>query len=72
MLYSVFEGVSYIRKLVVSVLTNSSNINHLGLNSIPKRSTLSDTNKRCSSKFFEDIYMKLYQDNKYFYRTTMF
>ena len=66
MLYSVFEGVSSLREAVVGVLANSNKINHLGLNSMPKRSTLSDANKRRSSKVFEDIYMKLYQDNRQF------
>ena len=66
MLYSVFEGVSSLREAVIGVLANSNKINHLGLNSMPKRSTLSDANKRRSSKVFEDIYMKLYQDNRQF------
>ena len=66
MLYSVFEGVSSLRELVIGVLANSNKINHLGLNSMPKRSTLSDANKRRSSNVFEDIYTKLYQDNRRF------
>ena len=66
MLYSVFEGVSSLREAVIGVLANSNKINHLGLNSMPKRSTLSDANKRRSSKVFEDIYMKLYKDNRQF------
>lgn len=66
MLYSVFEGVSSLREAVIGMLANSYKINHLGLDSMPKRSTLSDANKRRSSKVFEDIYMKLYQDNRQF------
>ncbi len=66
MLYSVFEGVSSLREAIIGVLANSNKINHLGLNSMPKRSTLSDANKRRSSKVFEDIYIKLYQDNRQF------
>lgn len=66
MLYSVFEGVSSLREAVIGMLANSYKINHLGLESMPKRSTLSDANKRRSSKVFEDIYMKLYQDNRQF------
>ena len=58
MLYSVFEGVGSLREAVIGVLANSNKINHLGLNSMPKRSTLSDANKRRSSKAFEDIYMQ--------------
>ena len=66
MLYAIFEGVSSLREVVIGVLANSSKIIHLGLNSMPKRSTLSDANKRRSSKVFEDIYMKLYQENRRF------
>jgi len=66
MLYSVFEGVSSLREAVIGMLANSYKINHLGLNYMPKRSTLSDANKRRSSKVFEDIYMKIYQDNRQF------
>ena len=66
MLYSVFEGVSSLREAVIGILANSSKINHLGLNSMPKRSTLSDANKRRSSGVFGDIYMKIYQDNRQF------
>ena len=66
MLYSVFEGVGSLREAVIGVLANSNKINHLGLNSMPKRSTLSDANKRRSSKVFEDIYMQLYRANRQF------
>ncbi|MCF6183560.1 MAG: hypothetical protein L3J56_02845, partial [Bacteroidales bacterium] len=51
---------------VIGVLANSYKINHLGMDYMPKRSTLSDANKRRSSKVFEDIYMKLYRDNRQF------
>jgi len=66
MLYSVFENVSSLREAVIGILANSYKINHLGLDYMPKRSTLSDANKRRSSKVFEDIYMKIYQDNRQF------
>ena len=66
MLYSVFEGVSSLREAVIGVLANSYKIIHLGLNSMPKRSTLADANKRRSSSVFEEIYMKIYQDNRKF------
>ena len=66
MLYSVFEGVSSLREAIIGILANSYKINHLGLDYMPKRSTLSDANKRRSSKVFEDIYMKIYQDNRQF------
>ena len=66
MLYSVFEGVSSLREVVIGILANSYKINHLGMDYMPKRSTLSDANKRRSSMVFEAIYMKLYQNNRQF------
>jgi len=60
MLYSVFEGVSSLREAVIGMLANSYKINHLGLNYMPKRSTLSDANKRRSSTAFT------YQDSRQF------
>lgn len=66
MLYSVFEGVSSLREAVIGMLANSGKINHLGLDYMVKRSTLSDANKRRSSKVFEEIYMQIYKDNKRF------
>ena len=66
LLYSVFEGVSSLREAVIGMLANSTKINHLGLTYMPKRSTISDANKRRSSNVFEQIYMKIYQDNRQF------
>jgi len=66
MLYSVFEGVTSLREAVIGMLANSYKINHLGINYMPKRSTLSDANRRRSSKVFEDIYMELYRSNRSF------
>ncbi len=66
MLYSVFEGVSSLRETVIGMLANSGKINHLGLDYMVKRSTLSDANKRRSSKVFEEIYMQIYKDNRRF------
>ncbi|HDQ16235.1 MAG TPA: hypothetical protein ENN45_04175 [Bacteroidetes bacterium] len=36
----------------------------MGLDYMPKRSTLSDANKRRSSDVFKQIYLKIYQDNR--------
>jgi len=41
-------------------------INHLSLKYFPKRSTLSDANKRRSSEVFADIYYQLYGRYKQF------
>lgn len=66
MLYAVLEGVSSIRETVIGMLANSGKINHLALNYMIKRSTLSDANKRRKSSVFEAIYLEIYQSNRKF------
>lgn len=39
-------------------------LHHVGIERIPKRSTLSDANARRPEKFFEDVYRDLYEANK--------
>lgn len=39
-------------------------LHHIGIETIPRRSTLSDANARRSEKIFEEIYQDLYQRNK--------
>jgi transposase len=48
------------------MLACEGKINHLGLKHFPKRSTLSDANKRRSSEVFADIYYQLYGRYKQF------
>ncbi len=64
MLYAVLEGLSSIREVVIGMLANSGKINHLALNYMIKRSTLSDANKRRKSNVFEAIYLEIYQNNR--------
>ncbi len=66
MLFSVFEGVSSLREAVIGMLANAGKINHLGLDYMVKRSTLSDANRRRPGKVFEQIYMQIYKDNRQF------
>ena len=46
------------------MLAEVRKLGHLGLKTIPKRSTLPDANSRRSEKFFEDVYRDLYEANK--------
>ena len=39
-------------------------LHHIDINTVPRRSTLSDANARRSEKFFEDVYRDLYTANK--------
>ena len=39
-------------------------VDHVGIDTVPKRSTRSDANDRRSEKFFEEVYRDLYEANK--------
>ena len=60
MLYVVLSGCNSLREIESIILACEGRINHLGLNSIPKRSTLSDANRKRSSEVFCSIYFELY------------
>jgi hypothetical protein len=64
MLYSSFFQCTSLRELTTGLQANAARIHHLGLKQAPKRSTLSDANKKRASVFFEDLYHCLYK--KYF------
>jgi hypothetical protein len=63
MLYTVMEGCSSLREVIVGLLADSHKLGHLGLDYLPKRSTFSDANKRRPSEVFGDIYMDVYRHN---------
>ncbi|WP_139250548.1 DUF4372 domain-containing protein, partial [Leeuwenhoekiella marinoflava] len=56
MIFTVLSGCSSLREVSSIMLACEGKINHLGLNDFPKRSTLSDANKRRSAAVFGDIY----------------
>lgn len=61
MLYAGFFGAQSIRELVTGLQAYGVNkVNHLGLKHFPRRSTLSDANKRRDEQFFGALYHKLY------------
>ena len=63
MLYATLSGVSSLRELSTILLACEGRIGHLNLKYFPKRSTLSDANKKRSSAVFANIYYELY--NRY-------
>ena len=63
MIFTVISGCNSLREVTSIMLACEGKINHLGLKYFPRRSTLSDANKRRSSKVFADIYYQLY--NRY-------
>lgn len=60
MIYAIISGISSLREITSIILACEGKINHLGLEHFPRRSTLSDANKKRSSEVFRDIYNELY------------
>jgi hypothetical protein len=63
MIYVVLSGCNSLREISSIMLACEGKINHLGIKYFPKRSTISDANRKRSSKVFSDIYFGLY--NRY-------
>ncbi len=61
MIFAVISGCSSLREVTSIMLACEGKINHLGLRDFPKRSTLSDANKRRNAEVFADIYSSLYK-----------
>ncbi len=61
MLYATLSGVSSLRGLSTILLACEGRIGHLNLKHFPKRSTLSDANKKRGSKVFANIYYSLFE-----------
>lgn len=61
MLYAGFFQCTSLRELTTGLQANSSRLHHLGLRYAPRRSTLSDANKRRNADFFADLYHALYR-----------
>jgi IS4 transposase len=59
MLYCIFNHCTALREVTTGLLAWEQRISHLGLKYHPRRSTLSDANKRRSEVVFEQIYLKL-------------
>lgn len=62
MMFAVMSGCSSRREVESILLACEGKINHLGLKFFPKRSTLSDANKRRPSKVFASIFYSLYKE----------
>lgn len=66
MIFASLSGLSSLREVSSIMLACEGKLNHLGLRSFPRRSTLSDANSRRSSKVFAGIYQSLYTRYKGF------
>jgi hypothetical protein len=61
MLYCVLSGCTSLREIVSGLAIAQGKLNHLGIQYVPPRSTLSDGNKKRSANVFRNIYFHLYQ-----------
>ncbi len=59
LLYCSFHKCSAIRELITGLQANYSKLIHLGMKSIPRKSTLADANLRRSEAIFSDLYHAL-------------
>lgn len=64
MLYAVIMRFDSLREIETSMTAEVRKLHHIGIRTVPKRSTLSDANARRSEKFFEDVYRDLYETNR--------
>ena len=59
MIYVVLSGCNSLREITSIMLACEGRINHLGIQNFPKRSTISDANRKRRSEVFSDIYFGL-------------
>ena len=64
MLYAVILRFDSLREIETSMTAEVRKLHHVGIDNVPKRSTLSDANARRSEKFFEEVYRDLYASNR--------
>lgn len=64
MLYAVIQRFDSLREIEASMTAEVRKLHHVGIDKVPRRSTLSDANARRSEKFFEEVYRDLYTANK--------
>jgi hypothetical protein len=63
MLYGILMRHDSLREIVIGMLSEAGKLQHLGIDYMVKRSTLSEANNRRDNDFFGQIYFSLY--NKY-------
>jgi hypothetical protein len=66
MLYATLSGVSSLRELSTVLLACEGRIGHLNLKGFPKRSTLSDANRKRDSGVFAHVYYGLFEKYRSF------
>lgn len=61
MLYCCLQRCTSLREVTTGLMACQQKLLHLGLNYIPRRSTLSEANRNRTSDFFATVYQKLYK-----------
>ena len=61
MLYAVIMRFDSLREIETSMTAEVRKLHHIGIDTVPKRSTLSDANARRPEKLFEEVYHDLYE-----------
>lgn len=64
MLYAVIQRFDSLREIETSMTAEVRKLHHVGIDTVPRRSTLSDANARRSEKIFEEVYRDLYDAHK--------
>ena len=64
MLYATIKRFDSLREITDSMFPEAHKLLHLGINAMPRRSTLSDANARRSESIFEAVYADLYATYK--------
>jgi Domain of unknown function (DUF4372)/Transposase DDE domain len=60
MLYTSFHGCKSLREVITGMMACTTRINHLGIDYIPRRSTLAEANANRPETVFGDLYHRLY------------
>ncbi len=64
LLFAVLMRYDSLRETVIGLMAEAQKLQHLGINYLVRRSTLSEANNRRKSSFFGDIYQSLYNQYK--------
>ena len=64
MLYATISRLDSLREIEMAMIAESRKLSHLGLTTVPKRSTLADANEKRPESIFGAIYANLYNTTK--------
>lgn len=65
MLFGVIHKVGGLRELCSGMAAHNQSLKHLGVKSLPTKSTLSDRNKSRTPKVFEELFFSIYNANRW-------